>query len=134
MYLYNADYVKGSDLGFGFNKYIPFKSGVDGPINPQSIVSPIVPNTRVDTSITIDQTMDRQIEKSTSIGEVSQGTTSDTRETLGTNQLIQSNTDINLSLNTKLDNISEEYLALEWVRGYYINFTNADSKIIYASE
>jgi len=29
MYLFNADYVKGSDLGFGFNKFIPFKSGVD---------------------------------------------------------------------------------------------------------
>lgn len=134
MYLFNSDYVKGADLGFGFNKFIPFKSGVDWPINPQNILSPIVPNTRVDTSFQIDQSMDRQIEKSTSIGEVAQGTTTESRETLGTNQLIQSNTDINLSLNTKLDNLSEENLAIEWLKWYYINFTNADTKIIYASE
>ena len=134
MYLFNADYVKGSDLGFGFNKFIPFKSGVDGPINPQNIVSPIVPNTRIDSTMTLTQSLDRQVEKSTSIWEVAQGTTTEGRETLGTNQLIQSNTDINLSLNTKLDNISEEYFVLEWMRGYYINFTSADSKIIYASE
>ena len=133
MYLFNSDYVKGADLGFGFNKFIPFKSGVDGQVNPQNILSPIVPNTRVDTSLTIDSTLDRQVEKSTSIGEVAQGTTTEGRETLGTNQLIQSNTDINLSLNTKLDNISEERLAQEWVKGYYINFTSADTKIIYAS-
>lgn len=84
--------------------------------------------------MTLTQSLDRQVEKSTSIGEVAQGTTTEGRETLGTNQLIQSNTDINLSLNTKLDNISEEYFVLEWMRGYYINFTSADSKIIYASE
>lgn len=134
MYLFNADYVKGSDLGFWFNKFIPFKSGVDWPINPQNIVSPIVPNTRIDSTMTLTQSLDRQVEKSTSIWEVAQGTTTEWRETLGTNQLIQSNTDINLSLNTKLDNISEEYFVLEWLRGYYINFTSADSKIIYASE
>ena len=134
MYLFNADYVKGSDLGFGFNKFIPFKSGVDGPINPQNIVSPIIPNTRIDSTMTLTQSLDRQVEKSTSIWEVAQWTTTEGRETLGTNQLIQSNTDINLSLNTKLDNISEEYFVLEWIRGYYINFTSADSKIIYASE
>lgn len=67
MYLFNADYVKGSDLGFGFNKFIPFKSGVDGPINPQNIVSPIVPNTRIDSTMTLTQSLDRQVEKSTSI-------------------------------------------------------------------
>lgn len=133
MYLYNADYVKWADLWFWFNKYIPFKTWIDWAINPQNIVSPLIPNTRMDASITIDQTMDRQVEKSTSIWEVTQWTTPENRETLWTNQLIQSNTDINLSLNTKLDNISEESLAMEWMKGYYINFTNADTKIIYAS-
>lgn len=133
MYLYNSDYVKWADLGFWFNKYIPFKTWIDWAINPQNIVSPLVPNTRMDASITIDQTLDRQVEKSTSIWEVVQWTTSENRETLWTNQLIQSNTDINLSLNTKLDNISEENLAIEWTKWYYINFTDADSKIIYAS-
>lgn len=133
MYLFNSDYVSGKDLWFWFNKYIPFKTWIDWPINPQNIVSPLVPNTRMDASITIDQTLDRQVEKSTSIWEVVQWTTSENRETLWTNQLIQSNTDINLSLNTKLDNISDEYLAIEWMKGYYINFTSADSKIVYAS-
>jgi hypothetical protein len=48
--------------------------------------------------------------------------------------LIQSNTDLNLSLNTKLDNIGEEYLTIEWMRGYYIHFSDADTKIVYTSE
>ena len=134
MYLYNTDYVKWSDLWFGFNKFIPYKSGLDGAVNPQSVVSPIVPNTRVDTSLTIDQTLDTQVEKSTSIGAVAQWTTTEARQTLGTNQLIQSNTDLNLSLNTKLDNIGEEYLTIEWMKGYYIHFSDADTKIVYTSE
>lgn len=133
MYLYNSDYVSWKDLWFWFNKYIPFKTWIDWAINPNNIVSPLVPNTRMDASITIDQTLDTQVEKSTSIWAIVQWTTTEWRETLWTNQLVQSNTDINLSLNTKLDNISEENLAMEWIKGYYINFTSADSKIIYAS-
>jgi len=134
MYMFNADYVNGKDLGFGFNKFIPVKTGIDGPVNLQNVVAPLIPNTKMDASMAIDATLDRQVEKSTSIGEVAQGTTPEARETATTNSLVQSNTDINLSLNTKIDNISEEYFVLEWAKGYYINFTNADSKIVYSSE
>jgi hypothetical protein len=133
MYLYNKDYVSGKDLAFWFNKGIPISTGINGPqVNLQNLVSPVQKDLRIDTSITVEQLMDRQVEKSTSIGEVVQWTTPEKRETLGTNQLIQSNTDVNLSLNEEIDLIGVEKEVQDWFAGYYQNFTDADKKLIFA--
>lgn len=133
MYLYNKDYVSGKDLDFGFNKGIPISTGIDGAaVNLDNIVRPVVKDLRIDTSFEVEMSMDRQVEKSTSIGEVAQGTTPNKRETLGTNQLIVSNTEINLSLNEELDLIGEEQFVQIWFAGYYQNFQDADKKLIFA--
>jgi len=133
MYLYNKDYVSGKDLSFGFNKGIPISTGINWPqVNLQNLVSPVSKDLRIDTSITVEQLMDKQVEKSTSIWEVVQWTTPGKRETLWTNQLIVSNTDINLSLNEEIDLIWEEQWVMIWFAWYYQNFSSADSKLIYA--
>ena len=133
MYLYNKDYVSGKDLAFWFNKGIPISTGINWPqVNLQNLVSPIAKDLRIDTSITVEQLMDRQVEKSTSIWEVVQDTTPEKRETLWTNQLIQSNTDVNLSLNEEIDLIWVEKEIQDWFSGYYQNFTSADKKLIFA--
>jgi len=68
MYLYNKDYVAGKDLSFGFNKGIPITTGIDGAaVNLDNIVRPIQKDLRVDTSFAVEQSLDRQVEKSTSI-------------------------------------------------------------------
>ena len=58
--------------------------------------------------------LSRNIEKSTSIGEVVQGTTPGRKETLGTNNLIQGNTDINLSLNEEIHAIGDDQFVRIW--------------------
>jgi len=134
MYLYNKDFVSWKDLSFWFNKGIPISTGINGPqVNLQNLVSPVQKDLRIDTSITVDQLMDRQVEKSTSIWDIAQGTTPDKRETLGTNQLVVSNTEVNLSLNEELDLIWEEQAVQMWFAWYYQNFNDADSKLIFAS-
>lgn len=133
MYLYNKDYVSGKDLAFWFNKGIWISPWVNSAwVNLQNLVSPVQKDLRIDTSITVEQLMDRQVEKSTSIWEVAQWTTPEKRETLWTNQLIESNTEINLSLNEELDLIWEEQFVQVWFNWYYENFTDADSKLIFA--
>ena len=133
MYLYNKDYVSWKDLAFWFNKWIPISTWINWPqVNLQNLVSPVSKDLRIDTSITIEQLLDRQVEKSTSIWEVTQGTTPEKRETLWTNQLIQSNTDVNLSLNEEIDLIWEEKKIQDWFSWYYQNFTDADKKFIRA--
>ena len=133
MYLYNKDYVSSKDLQFGFNKGIPVTTGIDGAnVNLQNIVAPIVKDLRIDTFQNIDQMLSRNIEKSTSIGEVAQGTTPGRKETLGTNNLIQGNTDINLSLNEEIHAIGDDQFVRIWFGGYYQNFADGDKKLVYA--
>lgn len=133
MYLYNKDYVSGKDLSFWFNKWIPISTWINWPqVNLQNLVSPVSKDLRIDTSITVEQLMDKQVEKSTSIWEVVQWTTPEKRETLWTNQLIVSNTDVNLSLNEEIDLIWEEQWVQIWFAWYYQNFSDADKKLIFA--
>ena len=133
MYLYNKDYVSGKDLSFWFNKGIPISTGINWPqVNLQNLVSPVAKDLRIDTSITVEQLMDRQVEKSTSIWDVVQWTTPWKRETLWTNQLIQSNTDVNLSLNEEIDLIWVEKEVQDWFAWYYQNFNDADKKLVFA--
>ena len=132
MYIYNKDYVNGKDLTFWFNKWIPISTWIWPQVNLQNLVSPVQKDLRIDTSITVEQLMDRQVEKSTSIGEVAQWTTPDKRETLWVNQLISSNTDVNLSLNEEIQIIGEEKFVIDWFAWYFQNFNDADKKLIYA--
>lgn len=133
MYLYNKDYVNWKDLDFGFNKWIPISTGINWPqVNLQNLVSPVMKDLRIDTSIQVDQLMDNQVEKSTSIWAVAQWTTPDRKETLWTNQLIQTNTDVNLSLNEEIQIIWEEKFVIDWFTWYYQNFNDADKKLVYA--
>jgi len=133
MYLYNKDYVSGKDLSFWFNKGIPISTWINWPqVNLQNLVSPVSKDLRIDTSITVDQLMDRQVEKSTSIWDIASWTTPDKRETLWTNQLVVSNTDVNLSLNEEIDLIWEEQGVQIWFSWYYQNFSSADTKLVFA--
>lgn len=133
MYLYNKDYVSGKDLTFWFNKGIPISTGIDGAqVNLQNIVTPIQKDLRVDTSFQVEASLDRQVEKSTSIGEVVQGTSPTKRETLGTNNLIQGNTDVNLALNEEIHAVGDDQFVRIWFGGYYQNFASGDKKLIYA--
>lgn len=133
MYLFNKDFVSSKDLAFGFNKGIPVSTGLDGAsVNLSNIVAPIQKDLRVDTSFAVEQSLDRQVEKSTSLGEVIQGTIPGRRETLGTNQLVQSNTDVNLSLNEEIHNIGDEQFIAIWFGGYYQNFSSWDKKLVFA--
>ena len=132
MYIYNKDYVSGKDLSFGFNKWIPVTTKLNGPVSLDSLIRPIQRDLKIDTSILVEQLMDKQVEKSTSIWEVVQWSTPSQRETLWTNQLIQTNTDVNLSLNEEIEMIWIEQMVQIWFSWYYENFAEADSKLIYA--
>ena len=133
MRVYNKDFINGNDLNFGLNKTIGFSSGIEGSnVNPANLVANISPETRLDATREIMTDMDRQVERSTSIGDIINGTNPQGRETLGTNQLIQGNTDINLALNEEIDLIGEEQFIEQWFYGYYENFTDADKKLVFA--
>lgn len=133
MRIYNKDFLNGKDLDFGLNKTIGFSSGIEGSqMNPANLVQSITPETRLDATREIIGDLDKQNERSTSIGQVIMGTNTNGRETLGTNNLIQGNTDINLALNEEIDMIGEEQLVKQWFFGYYENFTNADTKLVLA--
>ena len=134
MYLYNKDYVSGKDLSFGFNKGIPVSTGIDGPqVNLNNIVTPIQKDLRIDTTMAIEQSLTNQLEKSLGIGAIAGGSTPERRETAKTNSLIMDSLDILISLNEEVDLIGEEQMVRQWFYGYYENFTNADTKLVFAA-
>ena len=71
MYLYNTRLIKNKeDLNFGFNKLI-----ATNPLEGESLnnaVTPIQHDYRADNSYLIDDSLDRQIEASTSVGKITQ--------------------------------------------------------------
>ena len=129
------NYVNSKDLNFGFNKFIPVDTGLDGPNMPLSnIVSTIQKDFRLDESITVDNLLGKQVEMATSIGEVTQGMTPEEQQTATVNSLVQSNTDINLSLNTKINSWGERAFVRLWFNGYWMNFGKSDEKFVQASK
>ena len=64
----------------------------------------------------IDQTLDQQVSRSLSVGDIVQGSTPEQRETATTNTLVQSNTDLNLSLNAKISIWFEKSMIRNWLR------------------
>lgn len=134
MYLYNKDYVKWSDLSFGFNKGIPISTGIDWPqVNLSNIVSPIQKDLRIDTTWQIIAENNMAVEKSLAISNIAWGSTPERRETAKTNSLVMDSLDILMSLNENIDLIGEEQLVYQWFYGYYQNFTDADTKLVLAA-
>jgi hypothetical protein len=132
-WLYNSDYVSGKDIGFGLNKKIPIKSGLDGANIPLSnIVSPIQHDTRIDGTNAFIQEIEQDVNNALALGEIAQGSTPDRRETAKTNSLVMDATDIILSLNEEMDAIGEQQFTFLWYSGYREHFSEADKKVIYA--
>ena len=68
MYFYNDKYLDKNKLSFGFNKFIPVSTKSDGAVSLDSIITSFKPDARADNSYLIDQDLDKQIERATSIG------------------------------------------------------------------
>ena len=129
-YLRNTRMIKNKgDLEFGFNKVIDAN-----PLAGESLreaLTPIQKDLRADNSYILDDSMDRQVEASTSIGRIAQWSSTERREWVGTNQLVQDNTDINLSLSAKVDAIWYEKLCNVWLYWYLEKFKDGDKKIVF---
>jgi hypothetical protein len=127
MYLYNTRLVKNkTDLDFWFNKLIAVN-----PLEGESIqnsIQPLQKDFRADNSYLIDNSLDQQVQSSTSIGRLVEGSTTERRETATTNRIAQGNTDINLSLIEKTMSWGDKYFAELWFRGYLENFLAGDVK------
>lgn len=132
MYFYNQKYIKNrADLTFGFNKFIAVNTGGDWAVPIDSIIRPFAPDSRADNSFKIDQSLDLQGDRSTSIWDNLMWTTSNqSNDTATEQQIMQTNSDINLSLNPKINNWWEKQFVRLWLRGYLENFTQADRKFI----
>ena len=129
MYLYNTRLIKNKeDLNFGFNKLV-----AANPLEGESLgnaVAPITRDFRADNSYIIDNSLDQQVEASTSVGKITQGSLPSRRETATTNELQQDNTDINLALSGKVESWGEKQLLKLWLRGYLEKFAEWDVKIV----
>lgn len=131
MYFYNQKYIKNrADLTFGFNKFIAVNTGADGAVPIDSIVRPFAPDSRADNSFKIDESLDLQGDRSTSIGDNLMGTSTPGSDTATEQNIIQTNADINLSLNPKINNWWEKQFVRLWLRWYLENFAAGDKKII----
>lgn len=105
MYFFNQRYIKNqSELTFGFNKFIAVNTGADGAVPIDSIVKPFRPDSSADNSFKIDQSLDLQVERSTSIGDNLLGAVGSGTETATEQNIVQSNADLNLAINSKIDN------------------------------
>jgi len=129
MYMYNTRLIKNKeDLNFWFNKLV-----AANPLEWESLnnaVTPIQRDFRADNSYIVDDSLDRQVEASTSVGKIAQGSTTERREGVWTNELIQSNTDVNLALSSKVESWGEKQLLNLWLRWYLEKFTDWDTKIV----
>ena len=129
MYLYNTRLIKNrSDLDFGFNKMIWVNPLEWEPLN--NAITPIQKDFRADNSYLIEQSLDAQVEKATSIWAIAQGSETRRRETATTNKLTQSNTDINLNLTSRIISWWEKTIAELWYRWILEHFESWDVKNI----
>lgn len=98
-----------------------------------NLIAPIQKDLRIDTTNAIEQSLNAQLEKSLGIGAIAGGSTPERRETAKTNSLIMDSLDILISLNEDVDLIGEEQFVRQWYYGYYVNFEDADKKLVFAS-
>ncbi len=127
MYLYNIRLIKDkTDLDFGFNKLV-----ATNPLEWESLqnaIQPIQKDFRADNSYLIDDSLDKQVQSSTSIGRLTEWSSPERRETATTNRLVQWNTDINLWLIEKTMSWGDKTFWELWFRWYLENFQSWDSK------
>lgn len=131
MYLANTRMIQDrTDLDFGFNKVI-FANPMEGE-SLDNVVKPMQKDFRADNSYLVDQSLDGQLSRVTGgmAGNLIEGQETSRRETLGTNQLQQTNADINLSLTTKIGTWFAENVAWSWYRGYIENMEAGDAKLV----
>ena len=130
MYLYNTKLIKRpADLDMGFNKFIP--TNPDDGENISNAIAPFPKDVRSDNSASITEMLQTNISRSTSGigGNVSNGTTPETRQTLGVQQMVQNSTDVSIALDDKIQSwFDRDFLRL-WLRSYLENFKSGDKKI-----
>jgi len=131
MYFYNEKYLARKDLAFWFNKFIPVKTEQDGAVDLNSIITAFRPDNRADNSYIIDNDMDKQVERATSIGSNIQWGTQDKIDATATEAwIVQTNSDINIAYREKIANIGKKQFVRVWFQAYLHNFEDGDSKIV----
>ncbi len=131
MYFYNDKYLDKNKLAFGFNKFIPVSTKQDGAVSLDSIITSFKPDSRADNSYIIDQDLDKQIERATSIGANITGSTQDKLDATATEAwIVQTNSDINIAYREKIANIGKKQFIRVWLQAYMKNFTEWDKKLV----
>lgn len=131
MYVANTRMIQDrTDLDFGFNKVI-FANPMEWE-SLDNVVKPMQKDFRADNSYLVDQSLDGQLSRVTGgmAGNLIEWQETSRRETLGTNQLQQTNADINLSLTTKIGTWFAENIAWSWYRGYVEEMKSGDDKLV----
>jgi len=130
MYLYNTRLIKRpADLDMGFNKFIP--TNPDDGENINNAIAPFPKDVRSDNSENIQDMLQTNLSRSTSGigGNVANGTTPETRQTLGVQEMVQNSTDVSIALDDKIQSwFDRDFLRL-WLRSYLENFKAGDKKI-----
>jgi len=130
MYFYNQKYLNKNKLSFWFNKFIPVETKQDWPIDLNTIITAFRPDSRADNSYTIDQDLDRQIERATSIWANTQGSNIEWVEKATEISIIQWNTDINIAYREKVSNIGKKQFMRVWYQAYLKYWSEWDKKVI----
>ncbi len=131
MYFYNEKYLAKKDLAFGFNKFIPVSTKQDWAIDLNSIITAFRPDSRADNTYTIDNDLNNQVERATSIWANIQWSTIEWTDTKATEMsLIQTNSDINIAYREKVWNLGKKQFMRVWYQCYLRNFENWDKKFV----
>ena len=131
MYFYNDKYLDKNKLAFGFNKFIPVSTKQDWAVSLDSIITSFKPDSRADNSYIIDQDLDKQVERATSIGANITGSTQDKLDSTATEAgIVQTNSDINIAYREKIANIGKKQFIRVWLQSYINNFAEWDSKFV----
>ena len=129
MYIRNKRLIPNiTDLEFWFNKIIDAN-----PLEWESIVDALIPmkkDFRSDFSFEIDRSLDQLVQWATSIGKIQQWASPERREWVGTNELIQGATDVNLALDAKIEAWGEKQLLKLFLNGLRDNLTDGDKKTV----
>lgn len=131
MYFYNEKYITKSQLAFWFNKFIPVNTKTEWAVDLNSIITAFRPDDRIDNTLLIDQDLDKQVERSTSVWANITWWTQDAIDNTATEaSLIQSNSDINIAYREKIANIWKKQFMRVWYQAYLRYFEDGDKKII----
>lgn len=126
MYLYNKDKIRNKrDLDFAFNKFIAVHGDVtDGVVRPMNKA----PNDQ-NGAMNDEQSLDRDIEKSTGADRIVQGVMAAQNRTLGENEMVQANANLRFLLGSRINSWGEKQFWKLWIRSYRANMSASDKKI-----